>query len=178
MPFYEYECRQCGAQTEVMQKISDRPLKKCPECGKNALVKLISAPVFRLKGGGWYETDFKSDQDRKRNLADAPGGESAAKDADSRDAAKSDSGTKEAAGSKEAVAKESGSKDSAGNGSASKDSGGKEARGKPSSGASSTGTAATGRRKVATRKSSVSKTPARSASGRTTRKGARGSRAS
>jgi putative FmdB family regulatory protein len=77
MPFYEYQCRQCGAQTEVMQKISDRPLKKCPECAKNALVRLISAPVFRLKGGGWYETDFKSDQDRKRNLADS-GGDSAA----------------------------------------------------------------------------------------------------
>lgn len=73
MPFYEYECRQCGAQTEVMQKISDKPLKKCPKCGKSALVRLISAPVFRLKGGGWYETDFKTDQDRKRNLADSSG---------------------------------------------------------------------------------------------------------
>ena len=69
MPFYEYECRACGAQTEVLQKISDKPLRKCGECGKNSLVKLVSAPIFRLKGGGWYETDFKSDQDRKRNLA-------------------------------------------------------------------------------------------------------------
>ena len=68
MPFYEYECSSCGKPTEVLQKISDAPLKKCPHCGKSALRRLISAPVFRLKGSGWYETDFKSDQDRKRNL--------------------------------------------------------------------------------------------------------------
>jgi putative FmdB family regulatory protein len=70
MPFYEYECRACGAQAEVLQKISDPPLKKCPECGKAKLHKLISAPVFRLKGGGWYETDFKSDKENKRNLVE------------------------------------------------------------------------------------------------------------
>ncbi len=69
MPFYEYECANCKFYTEVMQKISDTPLKKCPSCGKSALKKLISAPVFRLKGGGWYETDFKSDGESKRNLA-------------------------------------------------------------------------------------------------------------
>jgi putative FmdB family regulatory protein len=69
MPFYEYECSACKHQTEVLQKISDVPLKKCPECGKQALKRLISAPVFRLKGGGWYETDFKSDNETKRNLA-------------------------------------------------------------------------------------------------------------
>ena len=71
MPFYEYQCQACGAQTEVMQKISDAPLKKCPECGKSRLVKLVSAPVFRLKGGGWYETDFKTDKDNKRNLVES-----------------------------------------------------------------------------------------------------------
>jgi putative FmdB family regulatory protein len=69
MPFYEYECASCKFYTEVMQKISDTPLKKCPSCGKSTLKKLISAPVFRLKGGGWYETDFKSDKEAKRNLA-------------------------------------------------------------------------------------------------------------
>ena len=69
MPFYEYQCRACGAQVEVMQKINDAPLKKCPECAKKQLTRLISAPVFRLKGGGWYETDFKGDKDNKRNLA-------------------------------------------------------------------------------------------------------------
>jgi putative FmdB family regulatory protein len=71
MPFYEYECPKCGYQDEVLQKISDPPLKKCPSCGKNGLRKLMSAPVFRLKGSGWYETDFKSDQENKRNLAGA-----------------------------------------------------------------------------------------------------------
>ncbi|MFM7432180.1 MAG: FmdB family zinc ribbon protein, partial [Gammaproteobacteria bacterium] len=73
MPFYEYECKACGAQTEVLQKITDKPLRKCAECGKNTLIKLVSAPIFRLKGGGWYETDFKTEQDKKRNLAGAEG---------------------------------------------------------------------------------------------------------
>jgi len=72
MPFYEYQCNHCGHTLEAMQKITDAPLKKCPHCGKPQLQKLMSAPVFRLKGGGWYETDFKSDQDNKRNLADRP----------------------------------------------------------------------------------------------------------
>jgi putative FmdB family regulatory protein len=71
MPFYEYECPHCGYRDEVLQKISDKPLKKCPSCGKTGLKKLMSAPVFRLKGSGWYETDFKSDKENKRNLAGA-----------------------------------------------------------------------------------------------------------
>jgi putative FmdB family regulatory protein len=71
MPFYEYQCQACGAQVEVLQKITDAPLRKCPKCGKSRLVKLVSAPVFRLKGGGWYETDFKTDKDNKRNLVEA-----------------------------------------------------------------------------------------------------------
>ena len=71
MPFYEYECQACKFYAEVMQKISDAPLIKCPSCGKRRLKKLVSAPVFRLKGGGWYETDFKSDKEEKRNLLGA-----------------------------------------------------------------------------------------------------------
>jgi putative FmdB family regulatory protein len=71
MPFYEYECPNCSYREEVLQKITDKPLKKCPNCGKNGLKKLMSAPVFRLKGSGWYETDFKSDKENKRNLAGA-----------------------------------------------------------------------------------------------------------
>ena len=71
MPFYEYECPHCGYQDEVLQQISEPPLKKCPSCKKSGLKKLMSAPVFRLKGSGWYETDFKSDQENKRNLAGA-----------------------------------------------------------------------------------------------------------
>jgi putative FmdB family regulatory protein len=80
MPFYEYQCRACGTQVEVLQKISDAPLKKCPECGKSQLQKLISAPSFRLAGGGWYETDFKTDKDKKRNLVEAEKGEAKAAD--------------------------------------------------------------------------------------------------
>ena len=69
MPFYEYECRSCKFYTELMQKISDPLLVKCPSCGKRTMQKLVSAPVFRLKGSGWYETDFKTDKEGKRNLA-------------------------------------------------------------------------------------------------------------
>ncbi len=69
MPFYEYECQNCKFYTELMQKISDPPLEKCPSCGEKTMKKLISAPVFRLKGAGWYETDFKGDNENKRNLA-------------------------------------------------------------------------------------------------------------
>ena len=71
MPFYEYECQSCKFYTELMQKITDPPLEKCPSCGKKTMQKLISAPVFRLKGSGWYETDFKGDNESKRNLAGA-----------------------------------------------------------------------------------------------------------
>jgi putative FmdB family regulatory protein len=72
MPFYEYQCKNCGHDLEAMQKISEPPLKKCPHCGKPQLQRLMSAPVFRLKGAGWYETDFKGDKDNQRNLADRP----------------------------------------------------------------------------------------------------------
>jgi putative FmdB family regulatory protein len=70
MPFYEYECSNCKFYSEVMQKITDPPLKKCPSCGKNTLQKLVSVPNFRLKGGGWYETDFKSEKENRRHLAE------------------------------------------------------------------------------------------------------------
>jgi putative FmdB family regulatory protein len=69
MPFYEYQCAACGHHHEELQKVSDRPLRKCPACGRPSLKRLISAPVFRLKGGGWYETDFKNDKDSQRNIA-------------------------------------------------------------------------------------------------------------
>ena len=68
MPFYEYKCSNCGHQEEVLQKIGDKPLKKCAECGKSTMKKMVSAAAFRLKGGGWYETDFKSGD--KKNVAD------------------------------------------------------------------------------------------------------------
>ena len=68
MPIYEYECQKCGHTLEALQKFSDKPLRECPECGKHQLKRLVSAPLFRLTGSGWYETDFKSDKERKRNI--------------------------------------------------------------------------------------------------------------
>jgi putative FmdB family regulatory protein len=67
MPIYEYACQSCGHELEALQSISDEPLTECPQCGEPQLRKLISAAAFRLKGGGWYETDFK--KDKRRNLA-------------------------------------------------------------------------------------------------------------
>lgn len=72
MPFYEYRCQDCGHELEAMQKMSDQPLTDCPACGKSQLVKLMSAAGFRLKGGGWYETDFKSGS--KKNVAESGSG--------------------------------------------------------------------------------------------------------
>jgi putative FmdB family regulatory protein len=118
MPFYEYQCKSCGHDLEAMQKISDPPLKKCPECGKSQLQRLMSAPVFRLKGGGWYETDFKGDQDNKRNLADRPEKDAVASSDGAKDLAKDgDKGKegngKEAKGADAAAGKEAAPKDKA-----------------------------------------------------------------
>jgi putative FmdB family regulatory protein len=67
MPIYEYECAGCGHRLEAIQRFSDAPLKKCPDCGRARLKKLISAAGFRLSGKGWYETDFKNN--KQKNLA-------------------------------------------------------------------------------------------------------------
>ncbi|AQA19997.1 transcriptional regulator [Halioglobus japonicus] len=66
MPIYEYQCQKCGNELEALQKISDAPLVDCPECHAPELKKKVSAAAFRLKGGGWYETDFKTGS--KKNL--------------------------------------------------------------------------------------------------------------
>ncbi len=87
MPIYEYRCQSCGHELEKLQKIADPPLVDCPECEQPKLQKLISAAGFRLKGGGWYETDFK--KDGKRNLAGDAGGSKESK-ADGADKSKSD----------------------------------------------------------------------------------------
>jgi putative FmdB family regulatory protein len=79
MPIYEYQCQECGHLFDALQKMSDEPLTECPDCGEPALRKLLSAPNFRLKGGGWYETDFKGKD--KRNLA-GDGAKDADKSAD------------------------------------------------------------------------------------------------
>jgi putative FmdB family regulatory protein len=81
MPIYEYRCAECGAHKEILQRISDAPLTDCPECGKPALKKLVSAAGFQLKGTGWYVTDFrdkgtkpaaKGDKAEKSGTTDKP----------------------------------------------------------------------------------------------------------
>jgi putative FmdB family regulatory protein len=79
MPIYEYQCQSCDHQFEIMQRISDPVMKTCPECGKRKLKKLVSAVAFRLKGGGWYETDFKSG-DKKKNVHGSDSDEKPAKE--------------------------------------------------------------------------------------------------
>lgn len=76
MPIYEYACKNCGHTLDELQKISDEPLVDCPECGQAQLKRLLSAPRFRLKGAGWYETDFKKDNQRNlvKGEADAKAG--------------------------------------------------------------------------------------------------------
>jgi putative FmdB family regulatory protein len=104
MPIYEYRCEKCQHELEAIQKISEAPLRACPACGKKALVKRISAAGFRLKGGGWYETDFKSKG--KRNVAGDGGGDgSGAKESAGSDAAKSPNAGGEAAKSESKPAK-------------------------------------------------------------------------
>jgi len=90
MPIYEYKCESCGHVLDALQKIDEEPLKYCPSCSEASLRKLISAPSFRLKGSGWYETDFK--KDKKRNLADS--GEPAKK----QDSGAAEKGAKDTAG--------------------------------------------------------------------------------
>lgn len=73
MPIYDYHCTACGADSEILHKISDPPETICPVCGKPTLVKQVSAAGFRLSGGGWYETDFKKSGDKQKNLAGEQG---------------------------------------------------------------------------------------------------------
>lgn len=94
MPIYEYRCQSCGHELEKLQKLSDPPLVDCPDCRKPELKKQISAAGFRLKGSGWYETDFK--KDRKRNIAgESDGGnkKDGSGSGDSAPSTKKDSGT-------------------------------------------------------------------------------------
>ena len=96
MPIYEYECGVCDHRLEVLQRISEPALTECPACGKSALRKLVSAAGFRLSGGGWYETDFKTGG--QRNIAgDA---KSDAKSAEAKSADAKSSGKDGAAGAK------------------------------------------------------------------------------
>lgn len=70
MPIYEFECQACEAVFDRLQKLSDPDPTECPECGQPRVRRRLTAPAFRLAGSGWYETDFKKDGDKKRNLAE------------------------------------------------------------------------------------------------------------
>ena len=91
MPIYEYQCQECGEGLEALQKISDEPLVDCPACDKASLKKKVSAAAFRLKGGGWYETDFKTGS--KKNLAGGDGSSGNAGDGAKSDSANSSGGS-------------------------------------------------------------------------------------
>ncbi|HHH39818.1 MAG TPA: zinc ribbon domain-containing protein [Sedimenticola sp.] len=97
MPIYEYRCQACGHELDVLQKMSDDPLTDCPACGKPALKKQISAAAFRLKGSGWYETDFK--QGKKKNLHESGSQEKPANKADKAEKPKPAQPAKAAGGS-------------------------------------------------------------------------------
>lgn len=88
MPIYEYQCQACGHRLEKLQKVSDDPLRDCPSCSKPELTKLVSAAAFRLKGSGWYETDFKT-SGRKNVLHGADSGASDSSSSDSSGSEKS-----------------------------------------------------------------------------------------
>ena len=101
MPIYEYKCELCGHQVEMLQKISDEPAKTCPECGGDGLRKLVSAAAFKLKGTGWYETDFKdkktkkdekaTNTNKKESKTDANEGKSNKKNTDTKKSSSTDS---------------------------------------------------------------------------------------
>ena len=95
MPIYGYKCQACGHTLDALQKMADDPLVDCPECGAPQLKRQLSAPRFRLKGKGWYETDFKSEN--QRNLAgdkDSAGGKASAGKSDKSSDKKSDKASK------------------------------------------------------------------------------------
>lgn len=77
MPIYAFECAVCGHQFDRLQKLSDPDPRCCPDCAAESVRRQVTAPSFRLAGSGWYETDFKKEGDRKRNLAGSEGGEGA-----------------------------------------------------------------------------------------------------
>ena len=93
MPIYEYQCTECGASHEALQKLSDAPLVDCPACAQPGLKKRISAAGFRLTGSGWYETDFKTG-DKKKNLGGADIAEKSAKKEASKETTSDQSGGK------------------------------------------------------------------------------------
>ncbi len=113
MPIYAYRCSSCGFQNDHLQKMSDPLLTDCPECGKPAYQKMLTAAGFQLKGSGWYATDFKGGSTgvpapatggAAAASADKSGGDSASKDSSSKDSSSKDSGSKDSGSSAPAAA--------------------------------------------------------------------------
>jgi putative FmdB family regulatory protein len=111
MPIYEYRCESCGKELEKIQKFSDQPLNDCPECGKPSLKKLVSASSFRLKGTGWYETDFKN---KNKPAANEEKDSGKAKDGQSEDSGTQGSTSEKEQKEKPSTSKESGQKSNSG----------------------------------------------------------------
>ncbi|HBK47075.1 MAG TPA: transcriptional regulator [Xanthomonadaceae bacterium] len=86
MPIYAFQCADCGHSFDRLQKMSDPDPQHCPSCGRDAVKRQVTAPAFRLSGTGWYETDFKSKGESKKNLSDGGGGEARPAAADSKPA--------------------------------------------------------------------------------------------
>ena len=93
MPIYEYACKKCDHSLDALQKMSDDPLVDCPECGEPALRKLLSAPRFRLKGEGWYETDFKKGNQKNVHKNDSEPAKAEKKSDESKPAQKTEKKT-------------------------------------------------------------------------------------
>jgi putative FmdB family regulatory protein len=112
MPIYEYACKNCDHTLDALQKMSEDPLVFCPSCGEPGLKRLISAPRFRLKGEGWYETDFKKGNQRNLVSSDTEAPKSDKTDAKpgKHDGSKSDDTSKKPAESKKTSNKTSGGK--------------------------------------------------------------------
>lgn len=102
MPIYEYQCKSCHHHFDLMQKINDEPVKQCPKCFENALIKLVSAAGFQLKGTGWYATDFKNKGGSNKGDGDKKEGATAASEASS---SKTDSPKQESSSNKTSTTK-------------------------------------------------------------------------
>ncbi|MCZ6804975.1 MAG: zinc ribbon domain-containing protein [Proteobacteria bacterium] len=108
MPIYEYKCDRCDHRLEILQKINEDPAKSCPECGEESLRKLISAVAFKLKGTGWYETDFK-DKKPEKETKNTNGEKKDTKKSSGSDSKKSDSSNKDASKTSKETSKSSSS---------------------------------------------------------------------
>jgi putative FmdB family regulatory protein len=112
MPIYEYQCQKCRHQFEAIRKVSDPPLTTCPQCGRESLKKLVSKAAFRLKGGGWYETDFKGGKKKNVLEGEAKSSESSSGEATAKSAGEASTSTDQSTSKKPKSSDQSTSKTS------------------------------------------------------------------